>query len=136
LSELSPTKPDKVAWILERLDVLRMYGDTVSNLTEELHRGILSEEFYRNELADAKEKLDEAIAKAEREHTTATGKSSASYELGFTCIRQSGSHMIFHHPDGRWTTVPIHKGRDLGKGILGKILKDAKITFDEFEQMH
>lgn len=53
----------------------------------------------------------------------------------FACIRQSGSHMVFHHSDGRWTTVPIHKGRDLGKGILRKILKDAKITVDEFEKL-
>ena len=57
-------------------------------------------------------------------------------KLGFTCVRQSGSHMIFHHADGRWTTVPIHKGRDLGKGILRKILKDAKISVDEFEHLH
>ncbi len=55
--------------------------------------------------------------------------------LGFTCIRQSGSHAVYHHADGRWTTVPIHKGRDLGKGILRKILKDAKITVDEFEKL-
>ena len=56
-------------------------------------------------------------------------------KLGFTCIRQSGSHAVYHHPDGRWTTVPIHKGKDLGKGILWKILKDAKITVNEFEQI-
>jgi len=43
--------------------------------------------------------------------------------------------MIFHHPDGRWTTVSIHKGRDLGKGILSKILKDAKISIAEFEKL-
>ncbi|MGQ9545974.1 MAG: type II toxin-antitoxin system HicA family toxin [Dehalococcoidia bacterium] len=55
--------------------------------------------------------------------------------LGFTYLRQSGSHMIFHHSDGRWTTVPIHKGRDLGRGILRKILKDAKISVDEFEKL-
>jgi len=55
--------------------------------------------------------------------------------LGFTRIRQSGSHAVYHHTDGRWTTVPIHRGRDLGKGILRKILKDAKISIDEFEQL-
>ena len=55
--------------------------------------------------------------------------------LGFTRIRQSGSHAVYHHADGRWITVPIHKGRDLGKGILRKILKDAKISTDEFEQL-
>ncbi len=56
-------------------------------------------------------------------------------KLGFSCVRQSGSHLIYHHDDGRWTTVPIHKGKDLGKGILRKILKDAKITVDEFERL-
>ncbi|MEJ2740203.1 MAG: type II toxin-antitoxin system HicA family toxin [Dehalococcoidia bacterium] len=56
-------------------------------------------------------------------------------KLGFTCIRQSGSHMIFHHSDGRWTTLPIHKGRDLGKGVLRKIIKDAGISVDEFDRL-
>ena len=31
-------------------------------------------------------------------------------KLGFMKIRQSGSQAVFYHPDGRWTTVPIHKG--------------------------
>ena len=56
-------------------------------------------------------------------------------KLGFTCVRQSGSHAIYHHADGRWTTVPVHKGKELGKGILRKILRDAKISVDDFEQL-
>ena len=56
-------------------------------------------------------------------------------KLGFTCVRQSGSHAVYHHTDGRWTTVPIHKGKDLGKGILRKILRDAKISPGEFEKL-
>lgn len=56
-------------------------------------------------------------------------------KLGFARIRQSGSHAIYHHADGRWTTVPIHRGRDLGKGVLRKILKDVGLSTDEFEQM-
>ena len=56
-------------------------------------------------------------------------------KLNFTCIRQTGSHMVFHHSDGRWTTVPVHKGKDLGKGILRKIIKDAGISVDEFERL-
>jgi predicted RNA binding protein YcfA (HicA-like mRNA interferase family) len=56
-------------------------------------------------------------------------------KLGFNSIRQSSSHAIYHHPDGRWTTVPIHGGKDLSKGILRKILKDAGISVTEFEQM-
>jgi predicted RNA binding protein YcfA (HicA-like mRNA interferase family) len=56
-------------------------------------------------------------------------------KCGFVCLRQSGSHAIYHHQDGRWTTVPMHKGKELGKGILRKILKDAKITPQEFENL-
>ena len=55
--------------------------------------------------------------------------------LGFVLIRQKGSHAIFRHPDGRWTTVPIHKGQDIGRGLLHKILKDAKLTTEEFEKL-
>jgi len=56
-------------------------------------------------------------------------------KLGFNSIRQSGSHAVYYHPDGRWTTVSIHGGKDLSKGILRKILKDAGISVTEFEQM-
>ncbi len=47
---------------------------------------------------------------------------------GFTVIRQSGSHAVVRHADGRWTTVPMHKGRDLPKGTLRQILKDTGLT--------
>jgi len=29
----------------------------------------------------------------------------------------------------------MHKGKDLGKGILRKILKDAKLSTEEFERL-
>jgi len=50
---------------------------------------------------------------------------------GFVKVRQSGSHAIFRHPDGRRTTVPIHKKRDLGRGLLRQIMKDAEISIEE-----
>lgn len=59
----------------------------------------------------------------------------ALQKLGFSRIRQSGSHAVFRHKDGRWATVPISKGRDLGKGVLRKILKSADISVDEFEKL-
>ena len=34
-------------------------------------------------------------------------------KLGFTLVRQRGSHCQFRHPDGRGTTVPDHKGQDI-----------------------
>ena len=33
--------------------------------------------------------------------------------LGFVEVRQRGAHKQFRHPDGRGTTVPFHKGRDI-----------------------
>jgi len=56
-------------------------------------------------------------------------------KLGFKKIRQSGSHAIFFHSDGRWTTVPIHKGKDVAKGTLRKILKDLGISYEEFRKL-
>jgi predicted RNA binding protein YcfA (HicA-like mRNA interferase family) len=50
---------------------------------------------------------------------------------GFALDRQSGSHAVFIHPDGRRTTVPIHGKRDLGKGILHQIMRDAELTVDD-----
>jgi len=56
-------------------------------------------------------------------------------KLGFKRIRQNGSHAIFYHPDGRWTTVPIHKGKDIAKGTLHKILKDVGLSYEEFKKI-
>ena len=50
---------------------------------------------------------------------------------GFEVVRTSGSHALLRHPDGRRTTVPMHAGRDLGRGLLRKILKDAGLSRDD-----
>ena len=56
-------------------------------------------------------------------------------KLGFTCTRKSkGSHFRYVHPDGRKTTVPVHKGRDISRGLLRKILRDVDITADELKR--
>ena len=52
--------------------------------------------------------------------------------LGFRQARQRGSHKFFRHRDGRTATVPDHKGEDLGRGILAKILRDAGTKPAEF----
>ncbi len=52
--------------------------------------------------------------------------------MGFQLARKSkGGHRQYAHPDGRRTTVPMHKGRDLGPGLLRKILRDIEIDVDE-----
>jgi len=52
--------------------------------------------------------------------------------LGFVQVRQRGSHKFFRHPDGRTATVPDHRGEDLGRGMLAKILRDAQSSPEEF----
>ena len=53
---------------------------------------------------------------------------------GFIKVRQSGSHAIFKHPDGRWTSVPIHR-KTVGKGLLSKILQDVKIKPEDLRKI-
>ncbi len=56
--------------------------------------------------------------------------------MGFRLLRKSkGSHWQFEHPDGRRTTIPVHKGRDIGPGLLRKILRDVEIDPEETPQM-
>jgi predicted RNA binding protein YcfA (HicA-like mRNA interferase family) len=51
--------------------------------------------------------------------------------LGFQETRQRGSHKQFKHPDGRVTTVPVHKGRDISPTLLRQIAQDAHLTVEE-----
>ena len=36
------------------------------------------------------------------------------------------------HLDGRSTMVPFHKGEDIGRWLLRKIIRDTKLTVKEF----
>ena len=51
---------------------------------------------------------------------------------GFEKTRQRGSHVRLLHPDGRVVTVPIHPGKEIGRGLLRKILRDTELSVDEF----
>lgn len=53
---------------------------------------------------------------------------------GFTPVRQKGSHLRLEHSDGRKTSVPLHPGESVGKGLLRKILHDINITPTEFSR--
>jgi predicted RNA binding protein YcfA (HicA-like mRNA interferase family) len=57
---------------------------------------------------------------------------AALQQLGFVEVRQRGSHKQFRHPDGRVTTVPDHKGRDISPGLLRQILEDIHISAEDF----
>ena len=55
--------------------------------------------------------------------------------LGFEKIHQVGSHARYKHPDGRITVVPVHANEEVGKGLLGEILKQTKISRKEFDRL-
>jgi len=57
--------------------------------------------------------------------------------LGFTVIRQRGSHVRLKSDDGRFTSVPVHSGEDIPKGLLRKIIReDLEMTLGDFVQMY
>ena len=51
--------------------------------------------------------------------------------LGFSEVRQRGSHKQFRDVNGRCTTVPFHQGRDISPILLRQIAKDIGLTLDE-----
>ena len=56
------------------------------------------------------------------------------YYLGFTRIRQKGSNAFYKHSDGRTTTIPHHKGRNLARPLIREIIRDIELTVDEYNQ--
>jgi predicted RNA binding protein YcfA (HicA-like mRNA interferase family) len=52
--------------------------------------------------------------------------------LGFERIRQKGSHVFYRHPDGRTTTVPDHRGRDIARPLIREIIREIELTRDQF----
>jgi len=54
---------------------------------------------------------------------------------GFRVTRQKGSHVRLEHKDNRKTTVPLHAGEHVGKGLLRKILHDVNISPEDFQKM-
>ena len=55
-------------------------------------------------------------------------------KAGFQVRRQSGSHLVMRHEDGRQTYVAMHPG-DIPQGTLRAILKQAQIREEEFKNL-
>ncbi len=53
-------------------------------------------------------------------------------KLGFEKVHQVGAHAKYKHPDGRITMVPLHGNEELGPGLTNQIIKQLKITREEF----
>ncbi|MBU1000879.1 type II toxin-antitoxin system HicA family toxin [Patescibacteria group bacterium] len=55
-------------------------------------------------------------------------------KLGFIEDRQSGSHKILYNPETKTRVViPFHL-KDLPKGTFSSILRESKVTREEFEK--
>jgi len=53
-------------------------------------------------------------------------------KTGFRPVRQRGSHLILKRDDGKVTVIPVHRGEEIGRGLLSKIIKEAGLTREEF----
>lgn len=51
---------------------------------------------------------------------------------GFKMIGQKGSHVQFKNGGGVIITVPVHSGRNVGRGLLRKIIRDLEVSREEF----
>lgn len=58
-------------------------------------------------------------------------------KAGFVVSPIKGSHHIMRHRDdpSRGTVVHVHKGRDIKRSLLRKIISDAGLTPDEFKAL-
>jgi len=56
-------------------------------------------------------------------------------KINFVEIRQKGSHKFFYRrKDNKATIVPVHS-KDIGRGLLRKILNEINLSVDEFIQL-
>jgi predicted RNA binding protein YcfA (HicA-like mRNA interferase family) len=56
-------------------------------------------------------------------------------KLGFAKTRQRGSHARWKHPDGRATTIPVHKSTEVGGWLFYEILFQLGITEERYREL-
>ncbi len=56
-------------------------------------------------------------------------------KLGFEKSRQTGSHERWNHADGRAVTIPIHGGQEIGPPLFHKILRQLRVSLEEFQEL-
>jgi predicted RNA binding protein YcfA (HicA-like mRNA interferase family) len=59
----------------------------------------------------------------------------ALQRAGFRVDRQSGSHVMMEHPDGRFASVPMHGTRAVPIGTLRGILSAAGLDVEAFRRL-
>jgi predicted RNA binding protein YcfA (HicA-like mRNA interferase family) len=55
--------------------------------------------------------------------------------IGFEPVRQRGSHVFYRHPDGRTTTLPHHRGRDVSRPLIRQILREIGVEPGEYVRL-
>ncbi len=55
--------------------------------------------------------------------------------IEFKKVHQVGSHIRYIHEDGRRTVVPVHGNEMLGRGLINEILKQIKLSREEYEKL-
>jgi len=53
-------------------------------------------------------------------------------KAGFKPARQRGSHLLMKNDAGKTIVIPIHRGEEVGRGLLLKIINEAGLTREEF----
>lgn len=57
-------------------------------------------------------------------------------KLGYEVSRQKGSHIRMHHKyDKKKKPLTIPKHRELGRGLLRKLIRDAEISIDKLIEL-
>jgi predicted RNA binding protein YcfA (HicA-like mRNA interferase family) len=54
--------------------------------------------------------------------------------IGFSVIRIKGSHHFLRHPDGRTTVVPVHRGEEIGPGLMVRILRECEVSVETLRE--
>jgi len=57
-------------------------------------------------------------------------------KLGYEVVRQKGSHIrLCHRSDNTKQPLTVPRHKQLGKGLLRKLMRDADISIEEFENL-
>jgi predicted RNA binding protein YcfA (HicA-like mRNA interferase family) len=57
--------------------------------------------------------------------------------MNFSVTRTKGSHVRLRSEDGRVTTIPLHRNKNIPKGLLRKIIReDLEMNLEEFIDLY
>ena len=56
-------------------------------------------------------------------------------KIGYRAVRQRGSHIRLVHADPKRTPLTIPDHTEIAVGLLRRLLRDADLSFDEFQKL-